>query len=55
MATERSSSSSIPDLTFANSLVVLADNQELPASRCHLRSKRPMACCQPTCENEWNS
>jgi hypothetical protein len=36
-------------------VVVLDGGGELPADRCHLRSKWPVACCAPKRENEWNS
>jgi hypothetical protein len=38
-----------------NLVVVLADGNKVPASRCHLRSRWPVACCPPASENEWNS
>jgi hypothetical protein len=36
-------------------MVILADGEKVPADRCHLRSKWPVACCPPASENEWNS
>ena len=36
-------------------IVVLENGDRLPAERCHLRSKWPVACCPPRKHNEWNS
>jgi hypothetical protein len=36
-------------------VVVLDDGTKLPAERCHLRSRWPVACCLPERRNEWNS
>ena len=36
-------------------IVTLKNGQHLPAERCELRSKWPIACCRPGKMNEWNS